>query len=218
MPIARNPSLHGAAPDRSPTALLILDMISDFDFEAGERVCAAALPVARRIARLKLRAGPARVPVIYVNDNRGRWRSDFTALVRQGVREGSRGAPIVRMLMPGPLDYCVLKPKHSGFFGTILGTLLEYLGTRRLVLTGVSAQQCVLFTANDAYVRDLELLIPRDCVASESPAMTRLALRYFKQVLGANLAASTRIRLDAVRAGSAIRRSGPARASARSAP
>jgi nicotinamidase-related amidase len=195
MPIARNPSLHGAAPDCATTALLILDMISDFEFEAGERVCAAALPVARRIAKLKLRAGAAHVPVIYVNDNRGRWRSDFTALVRQGANEGSRGAPIVRMLMPGPLDYRVLKPKHSGFFGTILGTLLEYLGTRRLILTGVSAQQCVLFTANDAYVRDLELLIPRDCVASESPAMTRLALRYFKQVLGANLTASMRIRL-----------------------
>jgi nicotinamidase-related amidase len=195
MPIARNPSLHGAAPDRCPTALLILDMISDFEFEAGDRVCAAALPVARRIAKLKLRAARANVPVLYVNDNRGRWRSDFTALLREGIREGSRGAPIVRMLMPGPQDYCIVKPKHSGFFGTVLATLLEYLGARRLILTGVSAQQCVLFTANDAYVRDLELLIPRDCVASESPAMTRLALHYFRQVLGANLTVSKRIRL-----------------------
>jgi nicotinamidase-related amidase len=194
MPIARNRSLHGAAPDRSPTALLILDMISDFGFESGTRVCRAATPVAARIAKLKLRAARAGVPVIYVNDNRGRWRSDFTALVRQALREDSRGAPIARMLMPGPLDYCIVKPKHSGFFGTVLGTLIEYLGARRLILTGVSAQQCVLFTANDAYVRDLELSIPRDCVASESPALTVLAVRYFRTVLGADLAASTRIR------------------------
>lgn len=195
MPIARNSSLHGAAPERSPTALLILDLISDFEFEDGAKVFAAALPAARRIAKLKLRAARAHVPVVYVNDNHGRWRSDFTALLRLGAREGSRGAPIVRMLMPGPLDYCIVKPKHSGFFGTVLAMLLEHLGARRLILTGVSAQQCVLFTANDAYLRDLELLIPRDCIASESPAMTQLALRYFAAVLGANLTASTRIRL-----------------------
>ena len=190
--------------------MLILDMISDFGFEDGSRLFQAALPVARRIAKLKLRAGRAGVPVIYVNDNQGRWRSDFTALLRHSLREGSRGAPIVRMLVPGPLDYCILKPKHSGFFGTVLAALLEYLGARRLILTGVSAQQCVLFTANDAYVRDLELAIPRDCVTSESPAMTQLALRYFKSVLGADLSASTRIRL--AKAGrAATRRSAPAR-------
>lgn len=189
--------------------MLVLDMISDFGFENGARLFQAALPAARRIARLKLRAARAGVPVIYVNDNQGRWRSDFSALLRQALREGSRGAPIVRMLMPGPLDYCIVKPKHSGFFATVLGTLLEYLGARRLLLTGVSAQQCVLFTANDAYVRDLELLIPRDCVASESAAMTQLALRYFKSVLGADLSASTRIRLSkAGRAAAGFRRGG----------
>lgn len=212
VPIAKNETLGGFAPDRSDTALLVLDMISDFGFEDGARVFEAALPVARRIARLKARANRARIPVIYVNDNRGRWRSDFTALLRHAGREGSRGAPIVRLLAPGPLDYCLLKPKHSGFFGTVLGTLLEYLGVRRLVLTGVSAHQCVLFTANDAYVRDLEIAIPRDCVASQSNASTKLALRYFEDVLGAKLAASTRLNLGKprkrVRARGARRRAG----------
>lgn len=199
MPIAKNETLGGSAPDRSDTALLILDMISDFEFPDGVQVLKAALPVARRIARLKARANRARIPVIYVNDNRGRWRSEFTALVRHAARARSRGAPIARLLAPGPLDYRLLKPKHSAFFGTVLGTLLEYLGVRRLVLTGVSAHQCVLFTANDAYVRDLELAIPRDCVASESRASTQLALKYFADVLGAQLAPSTRVHLGRLR-------------------
>ena len=81
----------------------------------------------------------------------------------------------MRLLAPGPLDCRILRPKHSGFFATVLGTLL-------------------VFTANDAHVRDLELLIPCDGVASESPATTRLALRYFREVLNASVATSSRVR------------------------
>ena len=75
-------------------------------------------------------------------------------------RKRIKGAPIVDILAPQPRDYCVLKPKHSGFFATALATLLEYIGVERLVLTGVATHQCVLFTANDAYVRDFKLHIP----------------------------------------------------------
>jgi nicotinamidase-related amidase len=199
VPIARNPDLHGAAPDRSETAVLILDMISDFEFRNGATVFRAALPVARRIARLKRRAARAGVPVIYVNDNRGRWRSDFAGLLRSCSREGVRGSPIARLLAPAPADYCVLKPKHSGFFGTALATLLEHLGTRRLVLTGVSTNQCILFTANDAYIRDLELLIPGDCVAAGAKSASSLAFRYFRTVLGADLRPSPRLRFARTR-------------------
>jgi len=132
MPIARNASLSGSAPDSSKTALLILDMISDFEFEDGTRICRAALSVAKPISKLKQRATRAGVPVIYVNDNRGRWRSDFAAQVRQSMAESSRGAAIARLLAPGPVDYCILKPKHSAFYATVLGTLLEHLGVSRL--------------------------------------------------------------------------------------
>lgn len=219
MPIARDASPGGAAPDRSETALLVLDMISDFGFPDGERVLRAALPAAARIARLKRRARDAGVPVIYVNDNRGLWRADFPALLRHALGAASRGASIARQLVPGPDDYCLLKPKHSGFFGTVLATLLEHLGVRRVVLCGVTAQQCVLFTANDAHVRDLEVAIPRDCVASEAPAKTKFALRYFREVLGADLAPSPRIRFGPVRRGArarAARRPGGRQAGGRS--
>ncbi len=199
MPIARNASLGGSAPDRSKTALLILDMISDFGFEDGGRVCRAALSIAKRISRLKRRAEDAGIPVIYVNDNRGRWRSDFAALVRESLAQGSRGAAITRLLVPDPQNYCILKPKHSAFYSTVLGTLLEHLGVRRLILTGVTAEQCVLFTANDAHVRDLDLVIPRDCVASLSQSASKLASKYFQDVLGVDATESARIRMRAPR-------------------
>lgn len=187
-------SPNGAAPDRSAVALLVLDMVSDFSFPGGAAMARAALPVARRIGRLADRARKAGVPIIYVNDNLGRWRSDFPGLVRHCRRDGSRGAPILDEIAPEPRDYAVLKLRHSGFFATPLATLLEYLGARTLVLTGAAMHQCVLFTANDAYVREYRLWIPRDCVASATQAQKRLAARYFRSVLGADMRPSGKAR------------------------
>jgi nicotinamidase-related amidase len=185
---------QGLAPDRSETVLIVLDLISDFDFEDGAKIARAALRVARRIAALRQRANAAKIPVIFVNDQIGRWQSDFPGLVRHCGRAGSRGAAIVRTIAPGASDYCVLKPKHSGFFATPLDTLLDLIGAKRLVLTGVSSNLCVLFTANDAYVRDLELIIPRDCISARAPHDTRLALRYFETALRADTRPSSALR------------------------
>ena len=192
----------GLVPDRAATALIVLDLISDFAFDGGAKVARAALPVARRIARLKARAKAAGVPAIYVNDGLGRWRSDFPGLVRHCSRDGSRGAPIARTIAPAADDYCVLKPKHSGFYATPLETLLELIGAKRLILTGVSSHQCVLFTANDAYVRDLELSIPRDCISARNARDTKLALEYFTRVLDADVRASAALRFGRSHLGS----------------
>lgn len=160
----------------------------------GAALSRTTLPIARRIARLADRARKEAVPVIFVNDSLGRWRSDFPGLVRHCARAGSRGAPILEVLAPQSRDYAILKPRHSGFYSTPLATLLEYLGTRTLVLTGAAMHQCVLFTANDAYVREYKLRIPRDCVASVTDAQKRLAARYFRSVLGADMRPSGSIR------------------------
>jgi nicotinamidase-related amidase len=192
---AKNRDLHGFAPDEARAALLILDMISDFEFEDGAAVFRAALPLARRIRRLKERASEAGIPAIYVNDNFGRWRSDFRQLLAHCLHDGVRGEPVVRLLEPGPDDYCILKPKHSGFYATALDTLLHYMGVETVILTGVSTHQCVLFTANDAYVRDLQIVVPRDCVAAVTANQTQFALRYMRAVLKADLRASSRLPL-----------------------
>jgi len=94
-----------------------------------------------------------------------------------------RGRPVVELLRPDEDDYFVLKPKHSGFFSTTLDTLLEYLGARAVVLAGMAAKICVLFTANDAYMRDLHLAVPSDCVASNTEEENRYALDQMRKVL-----------------------------------
>jgi nicotinamidase-related amidase len=183
---AKNEDLHGNAPDKSDVALLLIDVINDLDFPEGEQLLRHALPMARNIAALKARARQGGVPVIYVNDNFGRWRSDLNAQVEHCLRDDTRGKPIVELLRPEPDDYFVLKPKHSGFFSTALDILLEYLGTRSVVLTGMAANICVLFTANDAYMRDFHLFVPGDCVASNTEEENRYAIDQMARILKAD--------------------------------
>lgn len=193
---AKNHDLHGNAPDHSPTVLLLIDVINDLEFDGGEALLAQALPMAERLAALKRRLHAAGVPAIYVNDNFGRWRSDFRALLAHCRRDGVRGRPLAEMLAPEADDYFVLKPKHSGFFSTTLDTLLEYLKARTLIVTGLTADNCVLFTASDAYLRDFHLVVPPDCVASIEPAHTRQALEHMRRILKAKLTPSTALDLS----------------------
>jgi nicotinamidase-related amidase len=196
---ARNPDLHGSAPDKSEVALLLIDVINDLDFPEANQLLRYARPMAKKLSRLKQRAKEAGVPVIYVNDNFGRWRSDFRRQVQHCLRDGSRGHEIVSLLQPDEDDYFVLKPKHSGFFSTTLETLLHYLGSRKLILTGIAGNFCVLFTANDAYMRDYDLIIPSDCTVSNTPEENREALALMRKFLKADTRRSTKLRLPKAR-------------------
>lgn len=194
----KNHDLHGNVPDKCPLALVLVDVINDMEFDGGERLMQTALPAAGRIAALKARAREAGVPVIYCNDNFGRWRSDFHEVVEHVLGDGVRGEPIARLLKPGDDDYFVLKPKHSAFFATTLDTLLGYLGARRLIFCGFSGDVCVLFSAGDAHMRDFHLHVPSDCIASIFPEENKRVLSYMRRVLSVNTTRSDRLDLEAL--------------------
>lgn len=186
---------QGLTPERSRTVLLVLDMISDFSFPGGPEVQRAARRIAPRIAKLKRRAKRAGIACIYANDNPGRWRSDSAELIRQCLEPRAAGREVVRLLRPEERDYFILKPRHSAFYASPLEVLLIHLGARRLILTGVSSHQCVLFTANDAHIRNFEIIVPRDCIAGPTRRDTQFALRYFASVLRARVTSSALLRL-----------------------
>lgn len=188
----KNTDLHGSAPDKHDTALLLIDVINDFDFPEADQLLRYARPMAKNLLHLKRRARKAGVPIIYVNDNFGRWKSDFRRTVDHCERFG-RGRDVVRLLQPEENDYFVLKPKHSGFFSTTLETLLRYLRTQTLILTGIAGNFCVLFTANDAYMRDFDLWVPSDCTVSNTKRENEEALRLMRKFLKADTRPTSRI-------------------------
>lgn len=188
--------LHGNAPDQSPVVLLLIDFINDLEFPEGPQFLKPTLAAARKVAKLKKRAKALGIPVVYINDNFGRWRSDFRDVTEHSLEKGVRGEQIARLLKPDPDDYFVLKPKHSAFFATTLDTLLRYLGAHCLILTGIAADVCVFFTANDAYMRDLKLVVPKDCVASGSATHAKTALQLMARVLEARTGPSDQLDLE----------------------
>jgi nicotinamidase-related amidase len=191
--------LHGSAPDKSGAALLLIDVINDFDFPEGDELLRLALPVGKKIAELKKRAKPTGVPTIYVNDNFGRWQSDFKKIVAHCSADDAKGKDFVKLLVPDDDDYFVLKPKHSGFYSTTLDLLLTHLNATNLILTGIAGNNCVLFTANDAYMRDFKLFVPSDCVVSNTEAENEYALKQMEDVLKADTSPASKLDLNALK-------------------
>jgi nicotinamidase-related amidase len=188
-----NQDLHGNVPDDSSVVLILIDLINDFEFDDADPMFTNTLAIAQPIAKLKKNAKAAGIPVIYVNDNFGKWQSDFRKLVDHCLEDNVKGKPIARLLRPDERDYFVLKPKHSAFYSTSLDLLLRYLKANTLILTGIAGNICVLFTASDAYMRDFNLLVPQDCIASETEADNQHVLAYMAKVLKADTRPSTDI-------------------------
>ena len=200
MPI-KSEDLHGNVPDAAGAALLLIDVINDFEFENGEQLFEHAMPAAKQIAKLKAEAKRFGLPVIYVNDNFGKYQSDFKKIVSHCLEDGVRGEPFVKLLVPDEEDYFVLKPKHSGFYCTSLELLLEHVGASSLILTGIAGNNCVLFTANDAYMRDFKLFIPADCTVSETEEENEYALQQMEKVLKADIRPAGELDLEGMKQG-----------------
>lgn len=177
-------------------ALLIIDMISNWQFKDADRLLPAAHGVAPAIARLKHRCQAQGLPVIYANDNLGQWRSDFRQLVDEALVGPPLGAALTQQLLPGPDDYFVLKPKHSAFFATPLELLLQRLQVGRLIVTGVASDQCILTTAAEARMNDYGVMVPSDCVATQTKERNQRAIRHFDEVIKVRTTPAARLRLD----------------------
>ena len=195
---------------KSSVALLLIDVINDFDFPDGERLLRHALPIAPTLARLKERCQRANVPAIYINDNFGRWRSDAGSLVEHCLDPASKGRSFVEHLRPGALDYFVLKPMHSGFFQTPLEVLLRHLGATSLILTGLATNSCIVCTAHDAKMRDYALHVPPDCSAARTKREHEQAITHVREMASASVVPSASIRIASLARRGASRRSGPA--------
>jgi nicotinamidase-related amidase len=178
---------------RATTALLLIDVINNFEFEGGTGLARQLRAAVPRIVGLRDRLRRIGVPVIYCNDNFGQWRSDFRDVIRRSARGGALDRELVAALEPRQGDYFMLKPKHSAFHATALDLLLQHLGVRRLVLAGTATDSCIVCTATDAHMREYAVCIPRDCVAAITPDRSRRALALLRTAFDADVRSAARV-------------------------
>jgi nicotinamidase-related amidase len=183
-------------PSPVPVALLIIDVLTTFRFPDGDAILQGALKIRNALVKLKARARSAAIPVLYVNDNFGDWRSEKEVLIGRCLE--AKGGQFVRPLLPDSEDYFVLKPMHSAFYMTPLEVLLEHLQVETLILTGLTSNSCITVTAHDANMRGFNIFIPPDCSCARNAEEHLQALSQLKAMAGADLTRSTSLRLPKI--------------------
>ena len=182
--------------NQSPTALLLIDVINHFEYPDSDKLLAEALPIAPHIADLKRRARAAGLPVIYVNDNFGQWRSDASKVLSYCLRPEAPCTAFVEQLRPDDQDYFILKPMHSGFYQTPLELLLKHLGVTKLILSGIATNSCIQYTAHDAKMRNFQIFVPPDCSVARTREEHDQAIRHMQSMASADVTLSPDLRLE----------------------
>jgi len=167
------------------TAVLIVDMINDFQFSHGETLLSETKKMLPNIIQLKQYASDHHFPIIYVNDHYNLWQADLQRIYKKCLHDHNQG--LLDQIVPHETDYFLIKPKHSAFHQTALQALLSELDVKHLIITGIAGNICVLFTANDAYMREYSLSVPQDGIASNDEQDNAYALKMMKNVLKADI-------------------------------
>jgi nicotinamidase-related amidase len=175
-------------------ALVVIDMINTYDHEDAERLRASAEEVVPVIGALLERARDASAPVIYVNDNFGQWRSDQRALVENAI--GSEHGSLVEPIAPNEDAMFVVKARHSIFYETPLDYLLDQEGVDEVVMVGQATEQCILYSALDAHIRHIPVIVPRDAVAHIHEDLAEAALRMMEINMEAEVVGADEVRFD----------------------
>jgi nicotinamidase-related amidase len=183
-------------PSPVPVALLLIDVVTTFQFPDADAILKGALAMRDALVRLKARAGEAGIPTLYVNDNFGDWRSEKEVLMGRCLE--AKGAQFVRPLLPDSEDYFVLKPMHSAFYMTPLEVLLRHLQVETLILTGLTSISCITVTAHDANMREFDIYVPSDCSCARNMEEHTHALAQLEATAGANLSSSTSLKLPSL--------------------
>jgi nicotinamidase-related amidase len=175
------------------TALCVVDMLTPYDHEDADQLTRSVEDVVEPIAQLVARAGDEGAELIYVNDNYGDWSYSEEEIADQAMK-GRRPDLVEPLLPPADADF-VLKPRHTIFYMTPLEYLLSEREVDHLVLVGQVTEQCILYSALDAYVRHLRVTVPPDAVAHIHEDLADAALKMMERNMRAELVAHAETRL-----------------------
>lgn len=170
----------------SDTALVIVDMMNTYQHPDAEDLMPNVATIIDPLADVIRRArGTDGVDLVYVNDNYGDFAAQFSDIVNSALN-GAR-PDLVKPILPADECRVMTKVRHSAFYATALAYLLNRLETKRVILTGQVTEQCILYTALDAYVRHFSVVIPTDAVAGIDPELADAALKMMERNMSAEL-------------------------------
>jgi nicotinamidase-related amidase len=169
----------------SRSALIVIDMLNTYSHPDAEILIPSVREALPRIVGLIERARDGAVPVIYVNDNFGEWRSHHGEIIETTL--SGPYSELVEPVLPDDDSLFVVKARHSIFYETPLTYLLSQLDVDRVVLCGQVTEQCVLYSALDAHIRHLNVTIPDDAVAHIHPDLAKAALQMMERNMGASI-------------------------------
>jgi nicotinamidase-related amidase len=175
------------------TALLLIDLITDFNFNDGDKLWEQTKKIIEPVWELTTRSRSLGVPVIYVNDNYGNWSEDFDAQVSRIIETSDNGRELAESIRPTEKDLYILKPQRSGFYETPLAVLLESMEIHTLMMAGITTDICVLFTAHDAYMRGFSVMVPSNCTAAVEEGHRDQALDLVERVAKADISMSHKV-------------------------
>jgi nicotinamidase-related amidase len=175
------------------SALVVIDMLNTYDHEDAEVLRESVREALPAMRRLLDRAQHDPVPVVYVNDNSGDWAAGRPELVERAL---AGSAPeLVEPIAPGERSWFIAKARHSIFYQTQLEYLLREQEVDRIVLLGQVTEQCILYSALDAYVRHFDVAVPRDAVAGIYEDLGDAALRMMQRNMRADITTAADCRL-----------------------
>lgn len=170
----------------SDTAVVVVDMMNSYRHPDAEELIPNVEKIMDPLAGLVRRARASRdTDLVYVNDNYGDFTAQFSGIVGAAL-DGVR-PDLVKPIVPSRDCRVLTKVRHSAFYSTALGYLLGRLGTRRLILAGQVTEQCILYTALDAYVRHFPVVIATDAVAHIDAELGAAALKMMEKNMSAEL-------------------------------
>ena len=167
------------------SGLIVTDMFNTYDHEDADALTRSVAEVVEPISALAARAREEGIEVVYVNDNYGDWSASKADLIDSAMN-GRRPDLVEPVLPPEGVSF-VSKSRHSIFYGTPLETLLSQKGIDHVVLVGQVTEQCILYSALDAYVRDLKITVPRDGVAHIHEHLAQAAFEMMESNMSAEL-------------------------------
>jgi nicotinamidase-related amidase len=176
------------------SAVIVVDMLNPYEHEDADRLTKSVEPAIDPISKLVERADESDAELIYVNDNYGDWNSSSEELAQRAL-DGSRPDLVEPILPPDGADF-VLKARHTIFYMTPLEYLLSQKEIGHVVLAGQVTEQCILYSALDAYVRHLDVSIPTDAVAHIHEDLADAAMRMMERNMRAELVSASDCRLE----------------------